>query len=90
MVEGEWREPSGGEPARLGGIASRMDVDLVCRDERVIRHGHDPAPRVAVGRAEGIELLEVSDLRACLLEEFTSRRHVEPLVLEHEAARDRP
>ena len=86
MVEGDLGEVVDREPAGGGGAL----VEHRGVDERQVGDGHDPAPRVTVRVAVGVELLEVDTADPGLLGELALGGLLGQLVIVHEAARERP
>jgi hypothetical protein len=90
VIEGERRQVVEREPGDPLGVGRRADLVIAELDQRVVRDRHDPLARIALERAEGVELLEERVGDAGLLAQLAARRLVERLVDVHEAARQGP
>ena len=55
MVEGQWRDAVEGKPLGLGRIVGGLR--LLERHQGIVGYGDDPSARVALGTAEGVELV---------------------------------
>lgn len=74
------------EQGRVARIAAGPDGEAVARVRGIVGNRDDPFPRVAVGPAEGAELLQVPRADAGLFPQFAERRPPEALVDADEAA----
>src|SRR6266702_1349083 len=91
VIVGEGRQACHRAP---GGVRERLAGPTLkaaaVRDEREVRHRHDPAMRIALGVAEGVQLLEVDAAHAGLGRQQAARSALERLVGVHPPARERP
>ncbi len=90
VVEGQIGEFLQAEPADVLGIRSCFWLEFIGGDQGVIGHGDDPFAWIAVGSAEGIELLEVHACDAGLFLKFSSGTLLQALFHLDEAARQGP
>ncbi len=91
MIEGERRLVGDGEPGGVAGVGGGAHAVIGELDQRVVGHRDDPLARIAIGLAEGVELLE-EDLggEAGLLFQLAARRFFDALGDADEAAWQRP
>ena len=90
MIEGELRQIVEREPADAHRVGRGADAVIAELGERVVRDGDDALARIAIERAERVELLEVDVGDAGFLLELAARGVVERLVDADEAAGQRP
>ncbi len=90
MIERELRQIVEGKPAHAHRVGGRADAVIRELREREVRDRDHAIARIAIERAERVELLEVDVLDARFFFELAARGLVERLFDAHEATRQRP
>ena len=90
VVEGEGRQPVLVKPLCVGSVVAGDELILRGAHQRYESHGDDSLARVAVERAEHMELVEVNVGDASFLSQLAHCSPLQGLVDSHEASGQRP